>query len=108
MKKSYFMKSLDIMKIAMAILFFGCLLKMPYGYYQFVRFIGLIGFVILSYDAFNRHMINEAFLYGALALLFQPIFKISLGRDLWNIVDVVVGIALMISVFYKKLSKVKT
>jgi len=30
-----------------------------------------------------------------LALLFQPFFKISLGRTLWNIVDVIVGIGLL-------------
>jgi hypothetical protein len=30
-----------------------------------------------------------------LALLFQPFFKIALGRTLWNIVDVIVGIGLI-------------
>jgi hypothetical protein len=41
-------------------------------------------------------------IYGVLALLFQPFFKISLGRDLWNMVDVVVGIGLLVSVFKQK------
>jgi hypothetical protein len=27
---------------------------------------------------------NEAFVYLALAILFQPFFKIALGRALWN------------------------
>jgi len=36
-----------------------------------------------------------------LALLFQPFFKISLGRELWNVVDVIVGIGLLISAFRK-------
>jgi hypothetical protein len=40
-------------------------------------------------------------IYGGLALLFQPFFKISLGRQIWNIVDVVVGIGLLISIFMK-------
>lgn len=39
--------------------------------------------------------------YGALALLFQPLLKIALGRELWNIVDVIVGIGLLISIFLK-------
>lgn len=30
--------------------------------------------------------------FGILALLFQPIYKIALGRMIWNIVDVIVGI----------------
>ena len=41
-------------------------------------------------------------IYGALALLFQPFFKIALGRELWNIVDVIVGIGLIISLFVDK------
>jgi hypothetical protein len=40
-------------------------------------------------------------IYGGLALLFQPFFKIALGRQMWNIVDVIVGIGLVISIFMK-------
>lgn len=90
-----------IIKIGLAILFFLCLADMPYGYYQFVRFIGLVGFVILAYQANQQGKQTEMIIYGALALLFQPLFKIALGRELWNIVDVVVGIGLLISIFMK-------
>jgi hypothetical protein len=37
-----------------------------------------------------------------LAVLFQPFIKISLGRELWNIVDVSVAVALLISLFLRK------
>ena len=90
-----------IIKIGLAILFFLCLADMPYGYYQFVRFIGLVGFVILAYQANQQGKQTEMIIYGALTLLFQPLFKIALGRELWNIVDVVVGIGLLISIFMK-------
>jgi hypothetical protein len=40
-------------------------------------------------------------IFGGLALLFQPFFKIALGREMWNIVDVVVGIGLILSIFSK-------
>jgi len=38
----------------------------------------------------------------ALAVLFQPIFKIALGRELWNIADVIVGSSLLVSIFLNK------
>ena len=38
---------------------------------------------------------------GGLALLFQTFFKIGLGREMWNVLDVVVGIGLIISIFMK-------
>lgn len=88
-------------KIILAILFFLCLADMPYGFYQFVRFAGLVGFAILAYQANVQGRQTEMIIYGGLALLFQPFFKIALGRQMWNIVDVVVGIGLLISIFMK-------
>jgi len=88
-------------KIILAVLFFMCLFDMPYGFYQLVRFVALIGFVILSYQANQRNRQVEMIIYGALALLFQPFLKIALGREIWNIVDVLVGIVLIITLFIK-------
>ncbi len=92
-----------VIKIILAILFLLCLLNMPYGYYEIVRFLALIGFAYLAYQA-NQHNNNTAtIIYAALALLFQPFFKIALGRELWNIVDVVVAIGLLLSLFANRL-----
>lgn len=90
-----------IIKVVFAILFFLCLADMPYGFYQFVRFAGLIGFVILGYQANEQGRQTEMIIYGGLALLFQPFFKVSLGRQMWNIVDVMAGLGLLISIFVK-------
>ncbi len=86
-----------LIKIGLAILFFMCLLKMPYGFYQLVRFLALIGFAVLAFQANQQNNSTETIIYGALALLFQPFFKIALGRELWNIVDVIVGIGLLLT-----------
>jgi hypothetical protein len=40
-------------------------------------------------------------IYICLAVLFQPLIKISLGREIWNVVDVIVGLALLVSIFIK-------
>lgn len=90
-----------IIKIGLAILFFLCLADMPYGYYQFVRFAGMLGFAFLAYQANEEKKQTEMIVYIALTLLFQPFFKVALGREIWNIVDVVVGIGLLISIFMK-------
>ena len=92
----------NVIKIVLAILFFVCLADMPYGLYQFVRFAAMIGFAYLAYSANQQTNKNEVFIYIALAILFQPIFKIALGRTIWNIVDLVVGIGLIVSLFHSK------
>ena len=90
-----------VIKIILAILFFICLADMPYGYFQFVRFAGLVGFAILAYKAHEHGRQTEMIVYAGLALLFQPFFKVALCRQIWNIVDVVVVLVLMTSLFIK-------
>jgi hypothetical protein len=94
-----------IIKISLAVLLSLCLFDMPYGFYQFVRFTALIGFGILAYQANENDNQTELIIYGVLALMFQPFFKISFGRDLWNIIDLVVAIGLIVSLFNKDLLK---
>lgn len=96
-----------LIKVILAILFFSCLLDMPYGFYQFVRFAGLIGFAILAYQANQQGRQTEMIIYGGLALLFQPFYKVALGRQMWNTVDVIVGLGLIISIFLKPKSQDK-
>lgn len=47
-------------KVILAFLFFLCLADMPYGYYQFVRFAGLVGFTILAYQV-NCGLVYEIY-----------------------------------------------
>lgn len=96
-----------IIKVVLSVLFFICLLEMPYGFYQFVRFAGLIGFAILAYQANQQARQTEMIIYGGLALLFQPFFKITLGREIWNIVDVAVGLGLLVSIILSPKKHVK-
>lgn len=95
----------DALKVVLSILLFVCLLDMPYGYFQLVRIFALVGFGYLAYEAKKNGFEKEMFVYGGLALLFQPFLKIPLGREIWNIVDVIVGIGLLITVFSNKQSE---
>ncbi|MDY3344320.1 hypothetical protein PG326_03525 [Riemerella anatipestifer] len=85
---------MNLIKILLPFLLLICILDMPYGYYQLVRFIALICFSMLAYQYRNNHTLLVIFI--SLALLFQPFIKIALGRTLWNIIDVVVAIFLLI------------
>jgi len=91
----------NLIKIVLTVLFILCLLDMPYGYYELVRFVAMVGFGVLAYQSYKDENKTELIIYCALALLFQPIFKIALGRELWNIIDVIVGIGLILSIFNK-------
>ena len=84
-----------LLKLVLAILLLLCLADMPYGFYQLVRFAAAAAFAYLSYDYFESKRDGLGFAFAALALLFQPFFKVALGRTIWNIVDVLVAIGLI-------------
>ena len=96
-----------LLKLVLAILLLLCLADMPYGFYQLVRFAAAGAFAYLSYDNFKSKRDGLGFVFAALALLFQPFFKVALGRVVWNIVDVIVAIGLIILIVVTFIGKKK-
>ena len=89
------------LKLGLAILFLVCLFNMPYGYYQLVRFLGMVGFAVLAYQNYQKNQ-TWFVIWLASALLINPFIKVSLGRSLWNVVDVVWAILLVWSIFEER------
>jgi hypothetical protein len=96
------MKQLYILLAALLLL---CLAPMPYGYYQLVRFVSMVVFAVMAYQYYVKKQELWAVAFCALALLFQPFFKVALGRTMWNIVDMVVAIILLVMAFIDKKKK---
>lgn len=87
------------MKYAQIILAAGlllCLANMPYGYYNFIRYASCIVFSIMAVMAHKEGRILLVVGYATIAILFQPFCIINLGRDIWQFVDVVAAMVLVI------------
>ena len=97
------MSKIKAIKISLSILFLVCLLDMPYGYYQFARFIGMIGFGLLAFDNYQKNK-TWFIIWISSALLINPFFKIALGRDIWNIIDIIWAVLLIMSLILNKKS----
>lgn len=91
----------NTIKLILALLLFLCLAKMPYAYYELLRIIAIVGFGVLAYQAYLQKLKVEMVIYVTLVLLFQPFFKIAIGRAMWNVVDVIVGLYLIQTIFIK-------
>jgi hypothetical protein len=92
---------IKVIKIGLSILFLVCLLDMPFGYFQLVRFLGMIGFAILAYNNYQK---NQPWfvVWASSAILINPFLKIALGREIWNIVDLIWVVLLIVSIFINK------
>ncbi len=82
--------------LVLALLLLICLAPMPYAYFQIVRLISTIVFGMMAYGYFKEKNEKLAYVCATIALLFQPFYKIVLGRVAWNVIDVVVAIGLII------------
>ncbi len=52
----------------------------------------------MAYRYYEANKTIATCVFGTLAVLFQPIYKIALGREIWNVIDVLVAV-LMIALF---------
>jgi hypothetical protein len=78
---------------------------MPYGFYSLIRFVAMIAFAIYAYVYYEKKSNELAIVFLSLAILFQPLLPIYLGRMLWNIVDVIVAIFLVVLYFKENSNK---
>jgi hypothetical protein len=85
-----------IIKLIIAALLFGCLLDVPYGYFQFIRIACFIGFAYLAYQEFEEKKNIKGIVWAACAILLNPVIKIHFTRGVWNNIDLVIAIGLTI------------
>jgi hypothetical protein len=64
------------------------LLDMPYGYYGLLRVLVCGACAYLAAQDANHGKAEWAWVLGGCAVLYNPIFKIPLGRELWAAVNV--------------------
>lgn len=92
------MHLMNLVYLILAAMMLLCLAPMPYGYYMLVRFVAMVTFSVMAYQYYMRRKVAASCIFGVLALLFQPIYKIALGRVTWNVIDVLVA-GLLIALF---------
>lgn len=85
----------NVFKLILAVILLLCLAPVPYGYFQLVRLFSTIAFGLMAYRYYKEGKEKLAYTFGTLVLLFQPFYKISLGRTLWNVIDVIVALGLI-------------
>jgi hypothetical protein len=99
------MKNLKLyLKYSLIVLLVGCLLPMPYGYFQLVRITVTLVSVYIAYSSIQSLM--NLFWLG-IAILFNPVFKIYLSRTTWVFIDVIAAIVIAITLIFDFKSKQK-
>ena len=88
---SFWNMPVAIIYITAAMLFIGTA-PLPYGYYNLLRLVATIVFIWAAFVAYEKKNDTLPWVYGGLALLFNPIMKIHLPKELWVIIDIYAGV----------------
>ena len=72
-----------------AVMLFGALGQWPYGYYQLLRLVVCGLGVYVAAMAYKWQKQWATWLFGFIALLFNPLAPIHLSREIWQPIDLV-------------------
>jgi uncharacterized protein DUF6804 len=88
-----------IIRVFNAALLLWALARHPIGYYTILSFVtcAVCGYAV--YLAVQWKQLGWAFIFGATAILFNPLLSFRMTRQTWAYVDVIVAIFLVVSVF---------
>jgi hypothetical protein len=89
-----------IARILTSALLLWALAVHPIGYYTVLR---LLTCTVCAYGAYLSLQWKQrgwAFIYGAIAILFQPFVVFRMTKQTWNYVDVVTAIFLVATIFF--------
>jgi hypothetical protein len=92
--------------IASGFLFIALFDGLPYGFFTILRFVVCAIGAYLAYKIYEYD--NESlwvWVFGGIAILFNPIIPIYFQRETWVIIDLIVGVFLLVSIFMLKDNK---
>jgi hypothetical protein len=91
--------------IAAAFLFLALFDGWPYGFFTLLRF---VVFALTAYIAWIAYEVKQEkwiWIFGFIAVIFNPFIPLYFGRDFWVIIDFIVAIFLIVSIFIFRLPK---
>ncbi len=89
--------------IAAAFLFVALFNGWPYGFFTLLRFVVFASSAYVAWMAYEAQKEKWVWIFGFLAVLFNPFIVIHLNREIWSVIDLIVAVFMIISVFMLKL-----
>ena len=73
--------------VATVILVFAVTGRHPYGFYTLLRWICCAAFAYSAFTAHEKNRVAWVWVFGVLAMLFNPIVPLHFQRDPWQMID---------------------
>src|SRR5436309_1631993 len=87
--------------VAAVMLVFAVTGRHPYSFYTLLRWICCAAFAFSAFIATEKNRMVWAWIFGVLAVLFNPIVPVHLQRDTWQIIDrVTIGVLVVAAIVF--------
>ncbi len=86
----------SVILICAGMLFLGAA-PLPYGYYMLLRIVACGVFAYAAFVAHERESSVLPWVYGLLAITFNPVVKVHFPKEIWAVIDVASGIFLLVT-----------
>lgn len=94
-----------ILVVATAILLLALFDGWQYGFFTILRFVVFATTAYVAWMAYEVQKERWVWIFGFVAVLFNPFFPVHLERDTWVVIDLITGIFLLATTFFFKLEK---
>jgi hypothetical protein len=74
----------------------------PYGYYILLRWAVFLASIIVAVGFYKSKITGWAFVFAAIAYLFNPIFPVYITRQIWTPIDLICAVLFFIAGFSVK------
>ena len=91
--------------ISATFLFLAMLSGWPYGFFTLLKFVIFTLTAYIAWISYQAKQEKWTWIFGFIAVIFNPFIPLYFGRDFWILVDLIVAVFLIISIFIFKLSR---
>jgi hypothetical protein len=81
-----------------AVLLIAALWKLPYDYYVVLRCVTCAVAIFVAYKAYVWKASWGAWLFGLMAVVFNPLFPLHFSRPVWGAVDLMAAALLVVGI----------
>ena len=92
-------KTINIVKIALVIISLIFLARLSYGFIEFARSTVFLGLAFYSYRSNTLGSRTEMFYFIAVAIIYQPFYKIPIDDADWSLLNTIIQLGTVIVVF---------
>lgn len=88
-----------VVAVAITMLLWALVPANPYGYYVFLRWVICGTSIYLAVRAHNHIKSQWVWIFGAFAILYNPLIRVHFMRDIWSVINLATIVVFAVALY---------